>query len=153
MKPAYNRTVGCRIIPVARTFRFIQVLKFWLLMTPDHWDFRSFVLKTGCRYVQVPFKTCCTVLQFFFLIISFLVKYRSTVHALFHMARHCSVVHFHITNVKCSTMTVKIRRKWKERMKCIQGGINSPAQSSAINLSFTTVGSFTSHHFNFQTLQ
>jgi len=69
VKPAYNRTVGCRIIPVARTFRFIQILKFWLLMTPDHWGFRSFVLKTGCRSAQVPFKTSCTVLQFFLLII------------------------------------------------------------------------------------
>jgi len=66
VKPAYNETVGYRIFSVAPTFRFIQVLKFWLLTIPDHWGFRSFVLKTGFRYTQVPFKTSCTALQFFF---------------------------------------------------------------------------------------
>lgn len=69
--------------------------------------------------------------QFFFLI-AILVESSRTVHALFHMARCCSHASISsltctLTNVKCSKMTEKIKRKWRERMKCIQSGINFPS--------------------------
>ena len=42
---------------VAGTFRFTQVLQFWILRTPNTCGCRRFVLETGFLYAQVPFKT------------------------------------------------------------------------------------------------
>jgi hypothetical protein len=46
---------------VAGRFRLIQVLDLWIQQTPDPRNSKSFPLKTGFFYAQVPFKTGSTV--------------------------------------------------------------------------------------------
>lgn len=57
VKPAYNGTATDEFFSVAGRFHSIKAIEIWILGTPDIRKFKSFPLKTGFYYAQIPMKT------------------------------------------------------------------------------------------------
>ena len=59
----YWNCKGPKFVYIARKFCLMQILEVRIHRTPDPRECKSFLLKTGSHYVQVPLKTGFIVLQ------------------------------------------------------------------------------------------